>query len=138
VAAGEAAEVISTIRRKLARGRRDLARGPLDQLVRFCAVHAMTPYAGRDLTADLMATCTRAVERELAEIADRGAFRYFGIADARALGVPPVELYVFDDGAPPYGKVAIDAVPVVAWVLAGGARGQGWRSADQLVSDDLV
>jgi hypothetical protein len=138
VASGEAAEVISTIRRKMARGRRDMARRPLDHLVRFCAVHAMAQYAGRDLTADLMATCSRAVERELAAIADRGAFRYFGIVDARALGVPPVELYVVDDGKPPYGKVAIDAAQVVAWVLAGGARGQGWRGAGQLTADDLL
>lgn len=130
--------MISAINRKLALARRERAAGPLFDLVRWCAIHALQPYAGRDLTADLMVEGTKAVERELAGLADRGVFRYFGIGDAAALGNPRVELYVFDDGLPPYGKVEINAIAVTAWVMTGGARGQGWRSAGDLTPDDLV
>lgn len=129
--------MISTINHKLARQRRDAARRPLIALLRSCAAHAMLPLAGREITPDTLLAAESAVRRGLRALADAGALAYFGIHDGAELGTPPVTVFVFDDGRPPYGKVDVEVEPLVAWVFTGGAAGRGWRAPGRLGMADL-
>lgn len=126
-----------TAHHKINLQRRAVARGPLSVLVQWCAYHAMQPLAGHRLDATLWVLCHGAVRRGLAALADTGALRYFDIRDAGDLGDAPVELYVVSDGEPPFGRCQVDPMPTVRWILAGGARGQGWKQPSEISADDL-
>lgn len=130
---------MSAIGRKLARQRRDAARGPLIHLLRWALVHAM-----RDLGAPLPATrenvdaVATQMRHKLGELANAQAFRYFGILDAYDLGHAPVTLATADDLGHPHGTVTIDHAPLVAWIFRGGGRGDGWLRPDELDAEDLA
>jgi hypothetical protein len=130
--------VISGIIRLLERQKRDLARRPLIALLRYCVGHALGPLYGLPLDPDLMMEATEIASRGIRELADLGAFTYFGIHDGIELGNAPVKLFVFDDGEPPYGKVDVEVEPLVAWIFSGGAAARGWRSPGALTLGDLV
>lgn len=98
----------------------------------------MAPYAGQRVSGDMMRTCTLAVELAIARIADRGALAYFEIRDAAELGNAPVSLYVVSDGAPPFGRIDLAPEALVAWIFAGGARGQGWLDPRAVAAEDMI
>lgn len=129
--------MISSINRKLARRRRDRARGPLIALLRSCAGHAMLPYSGMRLEPSVMVGCEMAIGRALRALADRGAFLHFGISSGSEFGNPSISIYVVDDGRPPYGKMTVAVESLLTWVFAGGAAGRGWRDARYLTASDL-
>jgi hypothetical protein len=125
--------MIDSVRRKIAIHRRAVARGPLDQLLRWAGWHAMQPLAGSALTEEAMTEARRAVERKLAEMANAGVFLFFGIASSFQLGKPPVMLLVVH----PSGAVVVDTGALLPWIMAGGAAGRGWARASDLTIDQL-
>lgn len=125
--------MISAIRRQISRRRRDRARGPLIDLLRACAGHAMAPLAGQEISLELLQLAERGISAGLAALADAGALDYFGIRDAAELGEPPVTLRLLSDE----GHATVVVEPLVTWIFAGGARGVGWRSPARLTLADL-
>lgn len=97
----------------------------------------MLPYAGMRLEPSVMVGCEVAIGRALRDLADRGAFLYFGIESGEAFGSPSIAIYVVDDGRPPYGKVTVAVESILTWIFAGGAAGRGWRDARTLIAADL-
>jgi hypothetical protein len=119
---------------RLQRTRRALARPPLRQLIQWTLVHAMRPFVyGPPATRSFVAMLRAAVARRFSELADAGAFLYFGIMDAADFGEPEIGFLAVDGD----GTIAVDAEPLIAWVFGGGARGVGWRRPDELTEDDL-
>lgn len=124
---------VETTLRKIAKRRRAIARPRLQHLLHWVTYHAIAPMLGVPLTDAAEAEAISRIARALVELADRGAFRYFGIANGLDLGVLPIRLRRIDWE----GSVALEVEPVTEIILHGGARYDGWRAAAELTIDDL-
>jgi len=129
--------MLESIRRKLERRRRDVARAPLVYLLQWVAAHAVDPYVRVPARRDLVTLIEHDIGERLRGLADAGAFLFFGIPDAAAFGDPGISLRLVEDGRHPLGTVALVAEPLVAWILSGGAGASGWRSPGRLTLADL-
>lgn len=121
--------------RKVARQRRDIARPRLQHLLHWATWHALhgSDAMGRPMTDDWIAVAESLVQRKLDELAERGVFFYFGIANSFDLGPLPIALRRIDWE----GSVALEVEPVANTILGGGRRGDNWRRANELTIDDL-
>lgn len=130
---------MSRLGRKLARQRRDAARQPLVALLRWALVHAMQRLGDpMPATAESVAVILDEVRHQLGELANAGAFRYFGILDAYDLGHAPVTLASAHELGHELGTVMLELAPLVAWIFAAGGRGDGWLRPDELDAEDLA
>lgn len=123
--------------RRLRRQRRDAARRPLIDLLRYCVGHAIRPLAGQVMTPELERTAQELAASGIADLADRGALAYFGIRDAADVGDAPVQLRVVVDEERGAAYVDLDLEALVPWVLAGGSR-RRWMRPDELTAADLT
>lgn len=124
---------VSTTLRKVAKQQRAIARPRLQHLLHWATYYAIAPMLGVPLTENAEAEAISRIARQLVELADRGAFRYFGIATSLDLGVLPIRLRRIDWE----GSVALEVEPVADAILRGGARGLGWLASGELTIDDL-
>ena len=115
------------------RAMRDTARGPLTALLHAAYRRACAPLAGSDVTVEVLQAAERAVQDALGELADAGAFRFFGIPDAGAFGRPPITFLIHDAE----GGVMLETRPLVAWVFAGGRGRAGWKRPAAVTLGDL-
>ncbi len=122
----------------LARDRRLDERRRLGVLLQWLAAHAIVRWRGRPVTSELMATQERAVAQLLADVADDGHLVHFGIRDSADVGDAPIALYLTDDARHPYGTTALELLPLVDWIMQGGARGAGWKDPRDLTVADLA
>lgn len=122
--------------RRLRTVARDTERRVLAEFLAWSVRHACTRagLVGRivnRLALDQAATATLAYLRELA---DAGAFRYFGIRDRYELGDVPLRI-----GTSGGGVVSIaNALEACDHIRRGGARSQGWLAPHELTADDLA
>lgn len=121
--------------RRARRAWRDVARRPLARFVVAAGAHAIRPLAGRviDDGGELLAACSAAAARMLDELADRGAFVFFGITCSAELGDLPIRFVVVDD----IGSTVIDPDPIVEAILYGAAAARGWRDPSAITISDL-
>ena len=122
----------------MARQQRRAERERLSILLQWLCAHAIVHQRGQPVTAELVAAGERAVSQLLADVAEDGHLLYFGIGDAADLGEAPVALYLTDDPRYPYGTTALELLPVVDWIMGGGARGRGWKAPGELTLEDLM
>lgn len=120
--------------RRLRRQQRETARGPLRALLHAAFRHAMAPLAGLDADHAGLARAEAAMRLELEALAERGAFRYFGIRDALDLGRLEIAFRLVTED----GGFMLEADPLIAQIFAGGRRGEGWRRPEELIADDLA
>lgn len=119
--------------RRARRSWRAIARVPLRQLVIAAGAHAIRHLAGEPITADVIEQCRRAAADMFDALADRGVFRFFGIANAAELGRLPITYVVIDE----IGSTVIDPFPIVEAILHGAGAADGWRSTSSLTFADL-
>lgn len=129
--------MITSDLRRIRRRARRVARPRLYHLLHWAAWHALvgTDLAGRSLDDEAThIAAANAIHRAIDELADAGAFRYFGISNAWDMGPVPIQLrQVTEDGG-----TALEVEPIANVILDGGRRGAGWMAADELTIDDLA
>lgn len=122
---------------RLRRQARRIARPRLYHVLHWATWHALrdSDTVGRLLSDErTIATATNAIHRVIDDLADRGAFLYFGISSSWDMGPLPIELrQVTEDGG-----IALEVEPVANVILDGGRRGAGWVRADELTITDLA
>jgi len=124
---------VATTLRKLAKQRRAIALPRLQHLLHWSTWHALRPMSGVPWTAHAEAEAISRITRSICDLANRGAFIYFGIMSALDLGPLPIALRYIDLE----GSVALEVEPVADVILRGGARGLGWLASGELSIDDL-
>lgn len=129
--------MISADWRRIRRRARRLARPRLHYLLHWAAWHALAGSGVRGMRLDDEAThaaAATAIHRVIDELADGGAFRYFGITNAWDLGPVPISLRIVTAD----GGVALEVEPIAEVILDGGRRGVGWMTTEELSVDDLA
>lgn len=125
-------------RQRLLQRQRDIARGQLAEFLAWALKHACDR-GGLVGTALTQLTTERALaflQDELYQLADAGAFRFFGIASGYELGAVPLAIGEVARGT---GVVAIvNLKQATSYIMAGGSRAAGWVAPGELTLDDLA
>jgi hypothetical protein len=115
---------------KLDLHRRAVARPQLVVLLQWVLVHATRPYYGAVAQRWMVDAIKGDVRRLLHDMADRGAFLFFGIASAADFGSPTINLRAV---GLPYGEtLVLEHDRLLSWIFAGGARTAGWEDPSEL------
>ena len=124
-------------RQRLLTRQRVIAAMRLADFLAWAVFHACerTGLIGQRLTELTMARAHAATSDELYQLADAGAFRYFGISSGYELGAAPIALREHRPGT---GSVVIANVrQLIDYIMRGGSRGAGWVAPSELTLDDL-
>lgn len=119
--------------RRIARARRDAARGPLRQLLEHAAYRGLSQMDGLLVTEVVLRRALDLVQEEFDKLADAGALAYFGIRDSAELGDLPVDLIGIDE----HGTLRADVGQAVNVILSGAARREGWMAPKRLTMEDM-
>jgi hypothetical protein len=123
------------VTRRLRRQVRAIAGPALYTFLHAAFIHAMRPLAGRPMTPDAQDEAVIAMQRQLEDLADHGAFLFFGITCSIDLGPLDIQFEIRSR----WGHFSLVAEPLIVAIMAGGRRGQGWLSeATGLTKDDLA
>jgi hypothetical protein len=123
--------MLSRLVDKLNLRERALARKPLAHLLQWALIHATRPYFGHIATDWMVDAIKNDARRLLLEMADRGAFLFFGIRNAEEFGSPAIGIMMLDDG-----HLVIEYEPLTDWIFGGGAGRHGWRSTRDFNLED--